>query len=64
MDPDEIANRFSRAFPDATFEVRQPDIDDDYHYEINVINGPLDRDDVERFETDCEIAGIDVTVYD
>ena len=45
MDPDEIANRFSRAFPDATFEVRQPDIDDDYHYEINVINGPLDRDD-------------------
>ena len=61
MDLDEIANRFSQAFPDAAFEVRQPDIDDDYRYEIN---GPLDRDDVEQFETDCKIAGIDLTVYD
>ncbi len=44
MAPDEIANRFSRAFPDATFEVRQPDIDDDYHYEINVSSGRFHRD--------------------
>ena len=59
-----IANRFKHAFPGATFEVRQPDVQNDSRYEIDVANGPLDWSDVGNFEVGCHVLGLDVTVND
>ncbi len=59
-----IENRFRQAFPDAIFEVRKPDDQDDSKYDIEVTNGTLDERDVAHFEVACHSAGIDVIIED